>query len=130
MTQKTQKQLTRRDALKMLGAAVGAAALANLPSKWSTPELAKGVLPAHAQVSRCTEWALVIETIAAEGQVAYDYFTSSIDPTEMVQTPALVGTAVYWSCDVTGCLYVAFGLTGSGSVTVHRMRLCLRGLER
>ena len=47
----TQKKLSRRDAIKLLGAATGATLLANLPSKWKTPELASGVLPAHAQTS-------------------------------------------------------------------------------
>ena len=47
------KKLSRRDAIKLLGAAVGATALANLPSKWSTPELVSGVMPAHAQTSLC-----------------------------------------------------------------------------
>jgi hypothetical protein len=47
----TEKKLSRRDAMKMLGVAVGAAALAGLPSKWNTPELAAGVLPAHARQS-------------------------------------------------------------------------------
>ena len=45
------KKLSRRDTIKLLGAAAGAAALANLPSKWSKPELVSGVLPAHAQTS-------------------------------------------------------------------------------
>jgi len=54
-----QDKLTRRDALKILGAAAGASVLANLPSKWSTPELTSGVLPAHAQTSFC--WSLVLE---------------------------------------------------------------------
>src|SRR5687768_4936568 len=45
------KKLSRRDAIKLLGAATGATLLANLPSKWSTPELTQGVLPAHAQTS-------------------------------------------------------------------------------
>lgn len=47
----TTKKLSRRDAFKVLGAVAGASLLANLPSKWSTPELASGVLPAHAQTS-------------------------------------------------------------------------------
>ena len=47
----TEKKISRRDAMKILGAAIGAAALANLPSKWDKPELAQGVLPAHAQQS-------------------------------------------------------------------------------
>ena len=51
MTDKPSKQLSRRDALKLLGAAAGASVLANLPSKWSTPRSVAGVLPAHAQTS-------------------------------------------------------------------------------
>ena len=45
------KKISRRDAMKLLGAAIGGAALSTLPSKWNTPELAAGVLPAHAQQS-------------------------------------------------------------------------------
>ncbi len=51
MTEQKTKKLSRRDALKILGAAAGASVLANLPSKWTKPELAAGVLPAHAQTS-------------------------------------------------------------------------------
>jgi hypothetical protein len=51
MANKPGKELSRRDALKLLGAAAGASVLANLPSKWSTPQLTAGVLPAHAQTS-------------------------------------------------------------------------------
>jgi len=47
----TEKKLSRRDAIKLIGAAAGASVLANLPSKWSKPELTGGVLPAHAQTS-------------------------------------------------------------------------------
>ncbi len=45
------KKISRRDALKAAAAALGAAALANLPDKWSKPSLSAGVLPAHAQTS-------------------------------------------------------------------------------
>ena len=51
MTKPTQTKITRRDAIKTLGALAGASVLANLPSKWSTPEVAAGELPAHAQIS-------------------------------------------------------------------------------
>jgi len=51
MDNKSSKNLSRRDALKILAAAAGAVTLANLPSKWNTPELTAGVLPAHAQTS-------------------------------------------------------------------------------
>ena len=50
---KSQKKISRRDAIKLLGAVAGATALANLPSKWSKPELVSGVVPAHAQTSSC-----------------------------------------------------------------------------
>jgi len=45
------KKLSRRDAIKLLGAAAGASVLANIPAKWSKPSLASGVLPVHAQTS-------------------------------------------------------------------------------
>jgi hypothetical protein len=51
MNKITSKKLSRRDAIKLLGAATGATLLANLPSKWSKPSLMSGVLPAHAQTS-------------------------------------------------------------------------------
>ena len=33
----SRKTISRRDAIKLLGAATGAALLANLPSKWTNP---------------------------------------------------------------------------------------------
>jgi hypothetical protein len=51
MTDPKNKKISRRDAIKLLGAVTGATVLANLPSKWNTPEIASGVLPAHAQTS-------------------------------------------------------------------------------
>ena len=51
MTQQTSKKITRREAIKILGAAAGASVLANIPSKWSKPEVMGGVVPAHAQIS-------------------------------------------------------------------------------
>ncbi len=54
----TVKKISRRDAMKLLGAAIGAAALSTLPSKWNTPELVAGVLPAHARQSKMTQETL------------------------------------------------------------------------
>ncbi|MCL4528127.1 MAG: Hint domain-containing protein [Chloroflexi bacterium] len=65
MTQQP-KKLSRRDALKIIGAAAGATVLANLPSKWSKPELAAGVLPAHAQTSGPTLPTVVTSSIVGE----------------------------------------------------------------
>lgn len=47
----TAQKLSRREALKLLAAATGAAALTTLPPAWSKPALQVGVLPAHAQTS-------------------------------------------------------------------------------
>lgn len=47
----TAQKLSRREALKLLAAATGAAALSTLPPAWSKPALQVGVLPAHAQTS-------------------------------------------------------------------------------
>jgi len=51
MEENTKKQISRRDAMKLLAAAVGAATIANLPPEWSKPGLETGLLPAHAQTS-------------------------------------------------------------------------------
>ena len=47
----SQPQITRRQLLKVLLAATGAAALLTLPNKWKTPVVEVGALPAHAQGS-------------------------------------------------------------------------------
>lgn len=49
-----QNKLSRRETIKLLGAAAGAGVLANLPSKWSKPSISSGVLPAFAQTSELT----------------------------------------------------------------------------
>ena len=49
------KKITRREAIKILATATGVSLLANIPSKWSKPEISGGVLPAHAQTSNCPE---------------------------------------------------------------------------
>ena len=52
MAEETEKKLSRRDAMKVLGAAIGATALAVLPSEWDKPALAASELPKHAQQSQ------------------------------------------------------------------------------
>jgi hypothetical protein len=52
MSEIQDKKISRRDAIKLLGAVAGASVLANLPSRWSKPEMTSGVLPAHAQTSK------------------------------------------------------------------------------
>lgn len=52
MAEETEKKLSRRDAMKVLGAAIGATALAALPSEWNKPAVAASELPEHAQQSQ------------------------------------------------------------------------------
>lgn len=63
MTQNS-KQISRRDALKILAAAAGASVLANLPSRWTTPKLVAGVLPAHAQTSAGLPLVLTVSVVS------------------------------------------------------------------
>jgi len=51
MAKRGQTKISRRDAIKILAAAVGAATVANLPPEWSQPDLEIGALPAHAATS-------------------------------------------------------------------------------
>ena len=45
----TQRVLSRRDALKTLAALTGAAVISGVPSRWATPLVQVGALPAFAQ---------------------------------------------------------------------------------
>jgi len=63
------RKLSRRDALKILTAVAGGAVLANIPSKWTKPELATGVLPAHAQTSICI--ALLVQVVSTDGSLSF-----------------------------------------------------------
>lgn len=63
-----EKGISRRDALRLLAAAAGAAAVSNLPGKWSTPQLMTGVLPVHAQGSPVSDCLVVIKNLVRDGQ--------------------------------------------------------------
>jgi hypothetical protein len=117
METKAKKKLSRRDALKILGAATGAAVFANLPAKWTAPKLISGVLPAHAQTSivepiepepNCTDFAVRVEVIS---QVT-NFPTLSVEqgPAPDQSTfPGGVGTFAIWDCQ-TGCLQLRVGI--------------------
>ena len=47
----SQNKISRRDAIKLLGAALGGAALSTIPPTWSKPALAASQLPEHARQS-------------------------------------------------------------------------------
>lgn len=111
------KKLSRRDAIKLLGAAVGAATLANLPTKWSKPSLVSGVLPAHAQTSvLCTEYAMIAEIISRSGNVGFN--SSLTPPTSSSGTIGQVGYTLYWDCTPACIMVYAYANTGT-SITVR-----------
>ena len=121
MTEQTQKKFSRRDALKILGTVAGATALANLPSKWSTPELASGVLPAHAQTSTC-EWSLKIEVISVNTTLLVQ--NNSIPETTRVGNGA-TGSVWYWECQ-TGCIYLRLIVPTTGGVANGTVQIATR----
>ena len=98
-----QKKLSRRDALKVLGVATGASVLTSLPSKWSKPELVSGVLPAHAQTSVCSGYAVFFEVLAGAPVVSAP-FPGYPNPDEIIDINAgSPGTTVAWNCQ-SGCI--------------------------
>ena len=100
-------RLSRRDALKILAAATGAAALANLPPEWSKPQLQTGILPAHAQTSilHVLSTPVAPQEIYLSPSYCYDgiiyRFTAAI-------TPPTPGILLQYSLT-----YVASGAPGS-----------------
>jgi hypothetical protein len=98
---KTTPKLTRRDALKVLGAAAGASALANLPSKWRTPVLTAGVLPAHAQSSPCYD--LIITWTQYESGGPYYAHVESPLPSETTESSSN-GYARWYCGTLTTCV--------------------------
>lgn len=111
MSEETKKNLSRRDILKVLGAASGAAVLANLPAKWSSPELAVGVLPAHAQTSLC--YALTIELVDTDGSAFFQSFQTPPDEVD--------GDFLRWYCQ-EGCADLDIWAEGDG-VTFITVRI-------
>ena len=108
------KKITRRDAIKLLGAAVGATALANLPSKWSKPELISGVLPVHAQTS-CI--SLLVEVISTDGVLN---IVGSGQIFDEILWDGTAGSYARWFCQPNCTMvtaYLASGTTGSVRIT-------------
>jgi len=107
----SQKKLSRRDAIKLLSAATGAAMLANLPSKWSTPELASGVLPAHAQTSGIVFTGLCGElpNIPSQGPSTLT-FSFTIDP-------PMSGVLVRWVVASSGAVDIVLPTDGTAATT-------------
>ena len=125
MDGKQVKKINRRDALKLLGAATGAAALSNLPTKWHTPELASGVIPAHAQTSVvaaavCTQNSLVGTFLAVNGNFQSNGVSLSVpfDASNIAggNQPPVVGNFASWNCNHVGCFLGTFRLDTNSAV--------------
>jgi len=70
----TKRPLSRRDALKALAGITGAVAISSLPSKWATPLVDVGALPAHAQCSPTGTTAAVEIFNATDGNALVEVF--------------------------------------------------------
>jgi hypothetical protein len=116
MTAKHTSELSRRDALKLLGAAAGATVLANLPSRWSTPELTAGVLPAHAQTSGCTSGLQIYvqSTSVQDGTPVLELFTPTTPPDASELVWGAPGSSLSWDCDPPCILFMTRIQSGSG----------------
>ena len=114
---KNQKKLSRREAIKLLGAGAGASLLANLPSKWSKPELTGGTMPAFAQTS-CN--SVFLEIVSTDGT----FFGSGVfgpSPDE-ISGDGAAGSTLTWYCQ-SGCLFFIFDLNSgtTGQVRITTM---------
>jgi hypothetical protein len=133
MNDKSPKQISRRDAIKILGAVAGASVLANLPSKWNKPKLTTGVLPAHAQTSGpvlALVYALTCDANIMDPVTCNDIFTSGV-----TISPPVAGIPMQYnvSVDSGGTLIlpnpaIGTALTdGSGLASVTCIRNILDG---
>ena len=113
---KDQKKLSRREAIKLLGTATGASLLANLPSKWSRPELSGGSIPAHAQTSLCPAGQ---STLSAFVQTEFNNAQLEIKSAAQfvnLTGNALTGATIEIGCE-SGCL--GLGLISHNAVNAH-----------
>ncbi len=106
----TEKKISRRDTIKVLGAAIGGAALSTIPAKWSKPVLAASQLPEHARQSvlaTCTTYALVLEILSlSTGD--FNSPTMNVQPDNSIS--GNTSRQVVWNCSHTGCFYGIFPL--------------------
>ena len=76
----TQRTLSRRDALKILAALTGAAAISGVPAKWATPLVQVGALPAHAQCSPTETTAAFTIVNITEGTATLTLLRGASEP--------------------------------------------------
>lgn len=105
------KELNRRDSIKLLGTAAGATVLMNLPSKWSTPSVQSGVLPVHAQSSCVALQLEILESNTPPG-TTLNYVSNFWSQPDVWDWPRL------WFCCPL-CAYVVWIFGGGASATWH-----------
>lgn len=128
--------LSRRDALKTLAAAAGAASLSMLPERWQPPLVEVGALPAHAQTSAEASYRLlnVRQLTACENMGKHHIFINVLDsagrgingvlvriqwsPTEDGYVVARTGSGTYFDGSVRNGLVTFAMFKGTYSVKV------------
>lgn len=123
MTKTATRNISRRDAIKIITAAAGSAALVKIPANWSKPDIESSLLAPHAQTT--TPPPPVVYTVSAlacdshNGSPTNNGFTINATYPELLN-PALASggaNAVKLSTQVTGLSVVA-GLTVGMSIVV------------
>jgi hypothetical protein len=105
MGNKPSKEISRRDAIKILAAVAGAATLVNLPDKWTKPGMEVGVLPAHAQTSVASIACGVDADISPASSL--DTVTSSV-----TIIPARAGVQMHFNAVCSNVLNLDFPQSG------------------
>ncbi|MCB0197386.1 MAG: hypothetical protein KDJ65_35895 [Anaerolineae bacterium] len=150
--QEVKQPISRREALKSLAAVTGAVTLAVLPSKWETPVIEAGVLPAHAQSSAtptpvsAPSPTLVISNLAvtftglnnctlppvlgggtgSSNDLSFNYSDSSSRVTtgSTIRFGTDFNTSIPSSIDINNSLVSVSGNASSGTITLTP--LCIR----
>ena len=94
----SQTGTSRRQFLKIVAAAAGTAVLSSVPSKWETPVVDVGMLPAHAQglsgngaIEGTISVPIVVQPIRTNSPAAPSVAVGTISP---IVIPGVVGTPV------------------------------------
>ena len=111
-----QKKITRREAIKLIGAAASAGVLANLPSKWSKPSLTGGVLPVHAQTS-CIALSIVMKNFDNSNGGGGGYGAISGPDADIFTDQGFLGPQAWYCQDA--CLELVFQIAPPAIYTVE-----------